>query len=138
MLKVDIEKFVKIFSSLDPKDKLQIADAIVEELHLSDSLIREDGYDRDLSGMVMPILENYITNETNKEKLKNTKQLLDRFNKLPDSNKANIIEGLEEEFNLALIKEESFVGYQTCQKEGHIWNNNICTRCGKEKIKTNN
>lgn len=137
MKKVEIEKFVKIFSSLDPKDKLQIADAIVEELHLSDSFIREDGYDRDLSGMVMPILENYITNETNKEKLKNTKQLLDRFNKLPDSNKANIIEGLEEEFNLALIKEESFVGYQTCQKEGHIWNNNICTRCGKEKIKTN-
>ena len=133
----NVRKFVEVFKNLDPQDKLVIANAIVEELHLNDSLLREDGYDRDLSGLVMPILEDYISKETNKEKLKRTKKLLDRYNKLPDINKTNVIEGLEEEFNLALIKEESFIGYQICQKEGHIWKNDICTRCGKEKIKTN-
>ena len=138
MKKVDIQKFVQIFKNLDPKDKLQIADAIVEELHKSDSLLREDGYDRNLCGMVMPVLEEFVSKETNKEKLKNTKKLLTRFNKLPNNNKTNIIEGLEEEFTQAITKEEMFIGFQICQKEGHIWNNNICTRCGKEKIKTNN
>lgn len=137
MKKIDIEKFVKVFKTLDSIDKLQIADAIVEELHKSDALKREDGFDRNLCGMVMPILDDYIKQESNKNKLNNIKGLIDRFNKLPDSNKANVIEGLEEEFTQKVIKEEMYIGYQICQKEGHIWNNNICTRCGKEKIKTN-
>ena len=116
MKKIDIEKFVKVFKTLDPIDKLQIADAIVEELHKSDALKREDGFDRNLCGMVMPILDDYIKQESNKNKLNNIKGLIDRFNKLPDSNKVNVIEGLEEEFTQKVIKEEMYIGYQICQK----------------------
>ena len=162
MTKANIQKFIEIFKTLDPKDKLEIANAIVEELHLSDSFIREDGYDRDLSGMVMPILEDYISKETNKDKLETTKKLVDRFNKLPSNHQSNVIESLEENFESAITREEQFYGYQICQKEGHIFTNweeketkwkefdeagwceyyekyqylkRKCTRCGKEEIK---
>lgn len=146
----NIRKFVEVFKNLDPQDKLIIADAIVEELHLSDKLLEQDGYNRDLSGMIMPILEDYVSKEKNKEKLKHTNELLDRFNKLPANNQTNIIESLEESFENKLTQEELFYKYQLCQKEGHIFDDinkskkgkpyikRKCLRCGMVETKQNN
>lgn len=113
----NIENFIKIFKGLDPNDQLKIANAIVESLHLSDNLLREDGYDRDLSSMVMPILEDYVSKQTNKEKLKNTKELITKFNELPSSNKANIIEGLEDKFKEGIEREKQFLKFQESKKK---------------------
>lgn len=160
----NLRRFTQVFKNLDPNDRLEVANAIVESLHLSDSLLREDGYDRDLSGLVMPILENYISTGNNQIKLNRIKQLVERFNKLPLEHQSNVIEALEESIGEKLTQEELFYGYQICQKEGHTfgpWNENIierpefdeagwcfykekylvynriCKRCGKEEIRTN-
>ena len=151
MIKANVHKFVTAFKSLDQNDQLLLADAIVEELHKCDTLIEQDGFNRDLCGMVMPELEKFISITRDKLELEKTKNLLERFDKLSKEYQEKVMEKfltssvkdeMEISFEVYLIQQEYAYGRSICEKEGHIpsewietpgemfWRKK-CTRCGE-------
>lgn len=129
MKKANIQKFIAVFQELDPSDQLLLADAIVEELHKSDRLIEQDGFNRDLCGMVMPELEKFVSITRDKIELEKAKNLLERFDKLPKEYQEKVMgsfltssvkDEMEIAFEVYLIQQEYNYGRTICKKEGHI------------------
>ena len=154
MRKFNIQKFIEVFKQLDPCDQLLLADVLVEELHKSDRLIEQDGFNRDLCGMIMPELEKFISITKDKLELGYAKELLDRFDRLP----VEYQEKTMEQFLTGSLKDEMKIDFEThllvqehdykqdvCKNEGHLpseweevtFNGGIkgymrqCPRCGR-------
>lgn len=121
MKKIDTEKLVDEFQSLDADSQLKIVEKIVHELYLNEAVLGNDCYDVVKSSSLKKNLENYIFYLESKPKMKKLKSLLDRFDKLDKKYKISLIEELLDSFEEKLVKQEQEQLLDICENEGHAW-----------------
>ena len=115
----DINKWKYDFNDLNPDDQLKIAKSIMGELQDNESFLEADEYDKQKSKIVINFFKELINSTTNKNKLKEYTDLLNRFKSLSDKNKDNAISEILNIIKKYILIQEQSDKETICLSEGH-------------------
>ena len=88
----DVKKWVQKYQSLKPKQQLEIAETIMNELNYNEYNLDDKKYDKKKSMLVKQAFHHYIAKTKEKKELQELKEILDRFDDLPDKERKDFIE----------------------------------------------
>jgi hypothetical protein len=114
-----VDRWILNFKSLTVENQLKVIKAINEEF---------GSYTFDIENKTFNIIdffEIFVNGLDDLEKLKELKDILKRFERLPDERKVKVIEGFAKSIIRHEQLEEQYQKEETCKREGHLfteWN----------------
>ena len=120
---VNKNRWISHYNNLNPKNQLEVASAIANELQNIELNPNTSDYDKEKTKIIREFFNKILLKSSQNEELKKMGDLFRRFEKLSQQNKAKVIDEIVEIIKKYLKKQEKEDIEEKCEKEGHIFGN---------------
>jgi hypothetical protein len=115
-----LNQWIHNFNSLDAKNQLLVAKAIMDGLKNNEIVSSQDEYDKSISEVARLFFEKIVKVGSVKEDLANVKKTFAQFHTLSADRKAEIIKRLVSIIEGCVEDQDHEEKLKICEKEGHI------------------
>ncbi len=116
-----LDYWTNYFRGFNPKEQLQVAEVIKNELQANERNKDDDDYDVSKSEQVRKYFETLLETASKKEDIEKRKDLLKKYDELSLKYRLKVLDETIETIEYIFKKQELEKGAAICQKEGHIF-----------------